>query len=134
MIAFQLLLLYSLSFAKVYAGAHATDTASANGTSHLLSQIQSIRQCIWDHGILCIMFDLFHYQYPSLVDNDSHDEQIERDATGLISSIVGDCTFTSTDDVEEVSPCASSIITPSAAFRHLVTSSQCVSSPSNIAC
>jgi hypothetical protein len=132
MVTFQLLFFYSLGFAKVYAGGHATETASANSTSQLPSQIQSIQQCIWDHGIFCIMLDFLHYQYPSLDDNLSFAEQIERDATGIVSSIVGDCTFTSTDGFEEVSPCASSIITPSVGFRHSVTSGQCAPLSSNI--
>jgi hypothetical protein len=71
------------------------------------------------------MLDFLYYQSPSLNDNAFYDKQIRRDTADLIDSIKGDCTFTSTDGIEEVSPCAASVITPSVAFRHTVTSSQC---------
>jgi hypothetical protein len=96
----------------------------ANGTSHSTSQIQSIQQCIWDHGIFCVMLDFLHYQSPPLNNHAFYDEQIEREAAGLFDSVVEDCTFTLADGVEEVSPCAAGVITPSTAFRHIVTSSQ----------
>jgi hypothetical protein len=133
MIAFKFFLVYSLSFVEVYAGTHATGITPTNSTNHSLTQIQSIQQCIWDHGIFCIMLDFLNYRHPYLNDNLSQDERLESEAIGFIDSITGDCTFMATDGVEEVSPCAASVITPSTAssdFSH----GQCMSAPSIVAC
>ncbi len=110
MIALKLFFVYSLGLVKVEARTYITPT---NDTSYSPTKIQSIQQCIWDHGIFCIMLDFLNYRQSSLYDDLPQDDYPQGEAIGFMESIIVESTFFTSNDVEEVSPCTSSVITPS---------------------
>lgn len=103
----KLLFVYSLILAGV--DAH-TYTKSTNGTTNWTAKMRTIPQCIWDHGIFCIMIDFLDYRQPSFRDDLSQDKYSENEPFGVMESIPEDSTSFLGD---RMTPYPAGVITPS---------------------
>jgi hypothetical protein len=121
MIVFKLLLFLYFSYNKAYASGQAPSITSASNSSHLLSQVKSIQQSIWDHGIFDVVLEFICYQSPSLDERIPHGDEIDCGPPTHISPREEDFISTITDVVNEVTTssiaCAASLAKSAPAHR-----------------